>query len=73
MFSDVRARYRERLVALRLASADDIDLKAVVTATFAETSRRVVVDQCMKGWRALLRKEAPGPDRFQDRPLVKEA
>ena len=44
-----------------------------MTATFAETSRRVVVDQCMRGWRALLQKEAPGPDRFQDRPLVKEA
>lgn len=73
VFSDVRARYRKRLTALKLASVDDIDLRAEVTATFTETSRRIVIDQCMRGWRQLLRPEGVGPDSFQERTLVKEA
>ena len=44
VFADVRARFRKRLTALKISGADEIDLEAIVTATFTETDRRIATN-----------------------------
>ena len=50
VFSDVRRRYRKKITDLKISGADEIDLREVVSATFAATLPAVVRAQCLRGW-----------------------
>ena len=71
VFSDVRRRYRKTITMLKINGADDIDLSTVVTQTFDSTDPKVIIAQCLRGWRYLLKADPRCPVRFQGQPVNK--
>ena len=71
VFSDIKRRFRKRLTELKIAEVNDLNLEDLVKETFAETNRRVAINQCMHGWRELLAADPRCPLRFQGQALKK--